>query len=319
MTLEYSQHRCETCGKYFSVDTSDVAEHKMLYTRRVMNLAILAVVEDRLPYREASWRLWRDHRVFVAFATIQNWVEAGGKKVRADNDGDVSGLGHDGFSGYVAADELYDGPFCILSMVDNHSFKRLFQRVLDHDPSRADVQQFFSDFRDILNARSLTMLGFTTDGSDLYPAVINALFPGITHQNCQFHALANITEAVLNAVAKVRKKPGSSKPKLARGRPNKASRKLARKARRVQDKIANLFEYRFLFVRHHLTDSERRTLLHITRNPPNLRTLRSIMEQVYCLFDRRCRPFRARTSLPARSSIPASTPARMAGAARRQW
>ena len=37
-------------------------------------------VEDGLPYRPASWHLWRDHRVFVPFATIQNWVEAGGKK-----------------------------------------------------------------------------------------------------------------------------------------------------------------------------------------------------------------------------------------------
>src|SRR3972149_876015 len=25
-----------------------------------------------------------------------------------------------GFSGYIAADELYDGPFCVLSIVDNH-------------------------------------------------------------------------------------------------------------------------------------------------------------------------------------------------------
>lgn len=97
VTLEYSQHRCESCGKYFSVDTGDLAEHKMSYTRRVMNLAILAVVEDRLPYREASWRLWRDHRVFVPFATIQNWVEAGGKKVQPDHAGAVSGLGHDRF------------------------------------------------------------------------------------------------------------------------------------------------------------------------------------------------------------------------------
>jgi len=54
VTVTYSQHRCERCGKYFSVDTCDMAEDKMLYTRRVMNLAILAVVEDRLPYREAS-------------------------------------------------------------------------------------------------------------------------------------------------------------------------------------------------------------------------------------------------------------------------
>ena len=29
------------------------------------------------------------------------------------------------FSGYIAADELYDGPFCVLSMVDNRNFNRL--------------------------------------------------------------------------------------------------------------------------------------------------------------------------------------------------
>jgi hypothetical protein len=33
-----------------------------------------------LPYRAASWHLWRDHRVFVPYATIQNWVEAAGEK-----------------------------------------------------------------------------------------------------------------------------------------------------------------------------------------------------------------------------------------------
>ena len=38
------------------------------------------------------------------------------------------------FSGYVAADELYDGPFCILSAVDNRHYKRILYEVLDHDP-----------------------------------------------------------------------------------------------------------------------------------------------------------------------------------------
>jgi hypothetical protein len=46
----------------------------------VIDLAVRVVVEDGMPYRPASWHLWRDHRVFVPFATIQNWVEAGGKK-----------------------------------------------------------------------------------------------------------------------------------------------------------------------------------------------------------------------------------------------
>ena len=52
----------------------------MGYTRRVVDTAVRLVVEDGLPYRAAEWALWRDHRVFVPFATIQNWVEAGGEK-----------------------------------------------------------------------------------------------------------------------------------------------------------------------------------------------------------------------------------------------
>ena len=35
----------------------------------------------------------------------------------------------------IAADELYDGPFCVLSIVDNRTFKRLIYEVLDHDPT----------------------------------------------------------------------------------------------------------------------------------------------------------------------------------------
>jgi hypothetical protein len=33
------------------------------------------------------------------------------------------------FSGYIAVDELYDGPFCVLSIVDNRTFKRLLYQV----------------------------------------------------------------------------------------------------------------------------------------------------------------------------------------------
>ena len=80
--LTYSQHYCCKCGRYFNVDTSDLAPAKSHYTHRVITLAVRLVVEDGLPYRTASWHLWRDHRVFVPYATIQNWVEAGGKKGR---------------------------------------------------------------------------------------------------------------------------------------------------------------------------------------------------------------------------------------------
>lgn len=78
--LTYSQHHCPHCGQYFNADTSDLALPGSHYTHRVVALAVRLVVEDGLPYRAASWHLWRDHRVFVPFATIQNWVEAGGEK-----------------------------------------------------------------------------------------------------------------------------------------------------------------------------------------------------------------------------------------------
>jgi hypothetical protein len=75
-----SQHYCRRCRKYSNADASDLADPGSHYTRRVVELAVRLVVEDGLPYRPASWALWRDHRVFVPFATIQDRVEAGGEK-----------------------------------------------------------------------------------------------------------------------------------------------------------------------------------------------------------------------------------------------
>ena len=80
LVVTYSQHYCTKCRRYFNADLSDLAPPGGQYTHRVIDLAVRLVVEDGLPYRPASWHLWRDHRVFVPCATIQNWVEAGGKK-----------------------------------------------------------------------------------------------------------------------------------------------------------------------------------------------------------------------------------------------
>jgi hypothetical protein len=80
LVVSYSKHCCPHCGRRFSVELSDLALPKCLYTRRVQRMAVRLVAEDGLPYQAASWHLWRDHRVFVPFATIQNWVEAAGEK-----------------------------------------------------------------------------------------------------------------------------------------------------------------------------------------------------------------------------------------------
>ncbi len=194
------------------------------------------------------------------------------------------------FSGYIAADELYDGPFCVLSIVDNRTFKRLIYEVLDHDPTHDDITRFLRRFRQALSRRGLTLRGVTTDGSPLYPQPLAQVFPGVAHQACEFHVLKEINRDVLKAVAGVRRELKQTLPKLPRGRPASGSaRKAARRKQNIQSKITALFEDRHLFVKHSLTPTETKRLGRITRGLPSLRKVRSITDQVYQLFDRRCR------------------------------
>jgi hypothetical protein len=194
------------------------------------------------------------------------------------------------FSGYIAADELYDGPFCVLSIVDNHTFKRLLYQVLDHDPEHTDIEAFLRRFDQALRQRGLVLRGVTTDGSPLYPEPLRAVFGEVPHQICEFHILKELTKALLQAVAQERKTLAARNPKGKRGRPSTPMAKhVVRQRQRGQQKIADLFTHRYLFVQHELTLAQRRTLQTITCGVSHLRALRAIMEKVYRLFDRRCR------------------------------
>jgi hypothetical protein len=214
----------------------------------------------------------------------------GGKKAVRQIDADYLDWALAEFSGYIAIDEVYDGPFCVLSLVDNRTFKRVRYRVLDHDPDHKDILYFLCGFQAILTQRGLTLKGITTDASPLYPEPLRLAFPDVPHQICEFHIVKELTKAILRAVAQVRKKLAAKRPTAKRGRPSThEAKRIARRRQRLQQKIADLFEHRYLFVQHTLTPVQRRTLQRTTRGLPMLRTLRDIMEQIYRLFDRRCR------------------------------
>ena len=196
-----------------------------------------------------------------------------------------------GFSGYIAADEAYDGPFCVLFIVDNRNFKRLYYEVLDHDPNHKDIEQFFRRFKKHLDARGLTVQGITTDASPLYPEPIKTVFgDDVEHQICQFHVMQEINKQVLKALTQVRRRIALQQTKGRRGRPSgRQAKRAARKNKRLEKKKADLFKHRHLFVKHYLTAKEKRIFNQITRGFPDLRHLRSIVDEVYRLFDRRCR------------------------------
>ena len=212
-----------------------------------------------------------------------------GKKIRTTLSGAYLDTALADFSGYLAIDEVYDGPFCILSVVDNRRYKRLAFRVLDHDPTQDDVHAFLTEFKGELDRRGLSVRGITTDGSSLYPKVLKELWPKARHQICAFHVLKEILKAVLHALAKLRKEMTAQIPKQPCGRPSKERQGQAWLMAYQQRCVAELFEHRYLFVRHHFSPAQQKQLRKLMYGRPELRTLRKIMDEVYRLFDRRCK------------------------------
>jgi hypothetical protein len=141
------------------------------------------------------------------------------------------------FSGCLAPDELYDGPFGVLSLVDNRTFTRLAYRVLEHAPTQEDLRAFLRDFRAPLDARRPEVVGLPTDGPNLYPVPLAAVFPGVPHPVCQFHVLKEILPAVSQALAQVRKELKAQVPTRSRGRPRKAQANAARRRQRLPRRV----------------------------------------------------------------------------------
>src|SRR5438128_7859674 len=156
------------------------------------------------------------------------------------------------FSGYAAVDELYEGPYCVLSAVDNRQYKRVLYEVLDHDATHTDIEAFLGRLKTALDERGLALKGITTDGSALYPEPIRIVFGDVPHQLCTFHVIKDLTKGVLKAVAKERERFAQSQPRLKRRRPSSKkneARRMARNSNGIQQNISDVFQDRFLFVK----------------------------------------------------------------------
>jgi hypothetical protein len=179
----------------------------------------------------------------------------------------------------------------MLSAVANRRDQRILADVFNHDPTHEDIRAFLRRLKTALAARGLTLSGVTTDGSALSPAPLVEVCGDVPHQICALHGVAEVGNAGFGAVASVRKSLAAHQPTLRRGRPGTpAAKPAARTTKRLEAPRAGVFTHRYLFVPRHLHTTERKPLWRITRALPQLRTLRTLMDQVDALFDRRCRP-----------------------------
>src|SRR5262249_21799481 len=192
--------------------------------------------------------------------------------------------------GWGPPENLFVVPFCFWWGIENRRYKRILYDVLDPDPTHDDIRTFLGRLKTALVARDLTLCGVTTDGSALYPVPLKEVFGKVRHQICQFHVLAEVVKAVVGAVASARKGLAAMQPKLPKGQPSTpAAKAAARTKKRLAAQRAALCASRYLFVQRHLNKTERKTLWRVSRGLPQLHALRAVMDQVYALFDRRCR------------------------------
>src|SRR5262249_26859539 len=125
----------------------------------------------------------------------------------------------------------------------------------------------------------------------LSPLPRREVFGRVRHPIGQFPIVAEVVKAVGGAGASARKGLAAQQPTLRRGRPSTpAAKQAARTKKRLEAQRAALFTPRYLFVQRHWSKTERKMLWRITRGLPHVYVLRVLMEQVYALVDRRCRP-----------------------------
>src|SRR5712692_9303929 len=90
----------------------------------------------------------------------------GEKKAQGQMDSAFLDWALETFSGYVAADELSEGPYCVLSAVDNRQYKRILYEVLDHDPKHADIRDCSRDSEGAIDRGGCSFLYYRSSSFD---------------------------------------------------------------------------------------------------------------------------------------------------------
>ena len=209
-------------------------------------------------------------------STVQEWFREAGNGVdfRGWQEATVKT-----FSGQLAVDEVYDGPWGLLKATDPLNGLELDCRVIEGSPTEEDIREFFGD----LKATGFNPALVVTDGSSLYPSAIKTVWPEAVHQRCVFHFLKQVNEDLARAFWKAYEtmpKP----PKRKRGRPKKRGRPRKDKEKRENRRKVRKARYLLLKREDRLDEREAAVLDEAMRLCPPLRSMRRFVVQLHELF-----------------------------------
>lgn len=189
------------------------------------------------------------------------------------------------FSGILCVDELHLGQYTLLLATDPLSDIPVAFAVVDKND-----QDHMGRFLGNLQKHGLQPKVVITDGSSLYPKLIEALWPAAEHQLCVFHVLQDVNKAILKGVLRLRRglrRRGNRGRKRGRGRPRKGCAGRRQQQGKRKEQAHFIFKRRFLIVkrRDRLTEHEQRDLATMLEYLPELRPLRAFADSMQRLFE----------------------------------
>lgn len=242
-----------------------------------------------MPICLAVRRLDRDFHVSPARSTGWRWY-----REATPCDTVVSEYQHlvaASFSGVLSVDEVYDGQYAILCARDP-----LTGRTLAYELGEKMNQEVVTTFFRGLDALGLKPEVVVTDGSNLYPKALKAVWPAIRNQLCRFHWTKDIVGEVSKGIRNYREALPKPEKRKKRGRPAKSEAPAVKQAETEQSARDEIKKGRFLLVsrRENLDDDREARLKALLDHHPTLATVRKFMDDFYGIFDGKPRPSTAK-------------------------
>jgi Transposase len=266
---------CDCCTT-FRTQLDGIAP-KAKYTNSVREAVLDRLLEDRLNVERLLVALRRDFLLELSTGFVYDCLRW---EIQQRDGAAYRRWTLQEFSGTLSIDEIHLGAWTLLLATDPlHDFAVAFALVSKNDQDH--LGRFLRQLRD----HGFHPRVVVTDGSNLYPALLAALWPDAAHQLCVFHIMQDLTREVLEALKRLRRQQsrrGNAGRKRQPGRPRSGSPRRAAKA-----KAHFVFKHRYLLVkrREKLGVWEKRALQTMLEYLPALRVLRRFMERVYRLLE----------------------------------
>src|SRR3954453_7842342 len=261
---------CDCCETFRN--TPEGVAPKAKYDNKVRDLVLERILRDGMNVERALDSIRREFLLDLSTGFVYD--------VLRDRAGELDMAAHrrvvlDRFSGTLCVDELHLGRFTLLLATDPLAdLPVAFALVAKND--QGHMRRFLRNLKNW----GLVPEVVVTDGSNLYPAVLEELWPDADHQLCVFHVIKDINKLVLDPACRLRSamsrrgKAGRKKKRGRKGAKSKAA--AARRGLTLKEKSSFVFQHRYLIVkrRENFTEADRDDLERVLSYLPELATLR---------------------------------------------